>query len=401
MLKRSLKGYLDPNSGSMFLYAIIGILATLLYTFKGFYYKIFELISGGLVKQNIFEDDIDFIFHSEGYKYWHVFEPIIAELSEEDNFKMVYLTVEENKNYPNYKNLIIKAFANEIQLIAFMNKAKAKMVVSTTPQLDVYMLKRSNQVKHYTHIMHSPANITLYQKHAFDYYDSVFCTSKYQIEHIRLLEQKRKTKPKKLFETGCTYYDLHKQANKKTINNKMQVLYAPSWGEDGSLAKYGEEILNTLLQDSELEIIFRPHPQVYISQKQLIENITKKYSNLIIDNEADNQTSILNSDILISDYSGIIFDYAFLTDKPIIMIKSEINLGKYEGYDLENAPYIEEKFGTIIEAEKIKNLNVLIKNSIKNNVNNREEIRQEYLYNFGQGGKIAAQQLKKLLQELS
>ena len=399
MHKRSHKGYLDPNSGSMLLYAIVGILATILYTFKGWYYKVLEIISGGLIKQKSLEN-IDIIFHSEGYKYWNVFEPIIEELNKCNNIKMVYLSIEENIRYKQYENLTIQTFANEMQLIGFMNKAKAQIVVSTTPQLDVYMLKRSKQVKHYAHIMHSPANITLYHKHAFDYYDSVFCTSKYQIEDIRTLEQKRNSKPKQLFETGCTYYDYKEEINTKNKSEKIQILYAPSWGEDSSLTKYGEEILNTLLQNPQFEIIFRPHPQVYISQKKLIENITKQYTNITIDNQANNQSSIFNSDILISDFSGIVFDYAFLSNKPIIIIKSEIDLGKYEGYDLDNVSCIEEKLAKVIEANEIKNLNNIIKNSLENNITNTDEIKKEYLYNFGQASKIASKQLEEILQEL-
>lgn len=42
----SASAYLDPGTGSMIVSAIIGVFATVIYCFKGFFYKIFNLLRG-------------------------------------------------------------------------------------------------------------------------------------------------------------------------------------------------------------------------------------------------------------------------------------------------------------------------------------------------------------------
>ena len=52
------------------------------------------------------------------------------------------------------------------------------------------------------------------------------------------------------------------------------------------------------------------------------------------DNSPDNFDSLLNSDILISDLSGIVFDYAFIFEKPVITVAFEYDFIGQEANDL-------------------------------------------------------------------
>ena len=54
----------------------------------------------------------------------------------------------------------------------------------TTPQLDVFALKRSKSVDHYCYVIHAPNNIHADKKFAFDYFYSVLCSSHAQIENL-------------------------------------------------------------------------------------------------------------------------------------------------------------------------------------------------------------------------
>ena len=42
------------------------------------------------------------------------------------------------------------------------------------------------------------------------------------------------------------------------------------------------------------------------------------------------------ADMMISDFSGIIFDYTFLCDKPVMYVSADMDLMPYDAYDLNN-----------------------------------------------------------------
>ena len=122
----------------------------------------------------------------------------------------------------------------EAVTIAYMNAASAALVISTTPHLDVYMLKRSRRVKHYAHLFHAPTDVAFYEKYAFDYYDSLFTVGAFQERSIRQLEERRGLPRKELYKTGCTYFEYMLQEMKGRPATGRQegltVLYARDGG---------------------------------------------------------------------------------------------------------------------------------------------------------------------------
>lgn len=216
--------YLDPGSGSMLLYFIMGIFASLIYYFKGIIYKIRTFFSSGKADKGLRNlDDIDILFYSEGGQYWNVYKPIIDEL-EKLKIKSAYYTSKENDPVfkTDYKYLK-KAFIGE-DLVSFtiLNNIKVKLFITTTPQLDVMQLKRSKDVEEYIHIFHSPIDTLMYKYFSFDFFDTVMCSGKYQIESIKELETIRKTKPKELLETGLTYFDVLKREKRRVRKNSSE-----------------------------------------------------------------------------------------------------------------------------------------------------------------------------------
>ena len=84
-----------------------------------------------------------------------------------------------------------KAFAR-------LNLAKANVLLSTTPGLDVYQWKRSKNVDWYVHVLHAPNDAVIYRMFGLDYYDAVLLSGAYQIDQIRELEEKRNLPSKDL-----------------------------------------------------------------------------------------------------------------------------------------------------------------------------------------------------------
>lgn len=398
--------YLDPGTGSMLLYFIMGIFASLIYYFKGMMYKIRAFFSSGKVDKSLTNlDGINILFYSEGGHYWNVYKPIIDEL-EKKEIKSAYYTGKENDPAlkTDYKYLK-KAFIGE-DLLSFtiLNNIKVKLFITTTPQLDVMQLKKSKNVGEYIHIIHSPVDALIYRYFAFDFFDTVMCSGKYQIESIRELESIRKTKSKELLQTGLTYFDVLKEKKEileKNIikNSKKTILVAPTWKEYSILERYGLKPLVDLVNLG-YAVILRPHPQMYISKQEIMKNIEKEieiYSQIKIDKNPSGEESMIEADLLISDLSGIIFDFYFIFEKPVIVINDGISKDGKEAeivtkelWEIENL----ERVATILDLNDIENIKQYIDIATQKTTKNAiEEFRTASLFNYGFAGKKAVEQI--------
>ena len=98
------------------------------------------------------------------------------------------------------------------------------------------------------------------------------------------------------------------------------VLLAPSWGKSSILCKYGERIIDSLLNTG-YRIIIRPHPQSVTADKEVLDRLQLLYpdeQSLTWNFDNDNFNALNLADIMISDFSGVMFDYALVFDKPVI-----------------------------------------------------------------------------------
>lgn len=393
--------YLDPGTGSLLINLVAGIFFAIVYSFKNNYFKISSFFSGNFkTEHSDFSHGI--VFFSEGRNYWKVYEPVIRQLIQADQ-KVIFLSADKNDfGLVLRSNLFESHFIGNMKTAVFrLNNIKAKMLVMTTPQLGVLSLKRSDSVSHYCHIIHSPTDIHSYKKFAFDYYDSILCSSIAQINNLRYLEERRGSKIKSIFQTGCTYYDLLKP---KLKSDGDSILVAPTWGDRTFFKSHGKKLLKVLIEKG-YNVIFRPHPQSWISDKKLLNEILvefKSFTNLSIDKEISSEEAFKNSRILISDItSGTLFDAAFLYKIPVIGFEFDWADGGYEASDLVNdtaARSLLNDIGIILKVENIKD--------ISNNINSlydreiTQEIIDKHIFNFSNSGKVAADQIISLYNSL-
>ena len=400
--------YLDPGTGSLLLYAIVGITTTVLFALRGFWYSLRSKVFMG--KKGAVKELPDLVFQSEGGKYWQVFQPVLKAL---DKYDVKYGFVTADKNDPVFsaglKNVVPVCPGKELMTLSYMNNIKAKVVVSTTPQLDVYMLRRSKHVQKYVHLFHAPADIGMYEMYAFDYYDTLLCTGSYQKEAIRSIEKNRHEKAKELLDTGCTYYDYMLEELKKLPqepDETLTVLYAPAWGERSSVVKYGTAVIDRLVEAG-IRVIFRPHPQMYVSDKETIQAVEEKIkgnSLIELDRNRTAAASMARSHAMVTDISGVIFDYAFLFERPIFLVNAEYNLGGYDVIDIDGGKVWDldksREITRIIAPEEVQNLASIVKSEIDNADAYRDKIRKiknEEIYNFGHAGEAVAKQLVEML----
>jgi len=215
------------------------------------------------------------------------------------------------------------------------------------------------------------------------------------------LEKERHTKPKQIFQTGCTYYDVFRSDNE---DRGDYILLAPTWGDRTFFKSCGKEILNNLLEGGH-KVIFRPHPQSWISDKELLDDIISTFSsnaNLIIDKETDGEKSINKSKLLISDItSGMLFDMAFVYKKPVVAIKFDWADGGYEASDLISdtaAIDLLKDVGDVVNVVEVKDISeTVVKSSAKIIT---QEIIGKHIFNFQKAGKVAAEQILSIFKTI-
>jgi hypothetical protein len=335
--------YIDPGTGSMLFSIVIGLVTMLYFVGKAAFIKLKFVLSGGKAVAN--DDRYPFVIYSEGERYWNVFKPIVEEFEKRQVPVVFYTSSEKDPVFSEQFTYVKPEFIGEgNKAFTRLNFLEADVCLMTTPGLDVYQLKRSRGVKHYSHILHSPGDATTYRLFGLDYFDSVLLTGEYQKAHLRLLEEKRGIQVKDLEVVGCPYLDVleEKVSSLEIAEDKpFAVLVAPSWGPSGILARYGEDLLDPLVETG-FTIIVRPHPQSAQSEKDMLDRLKKRYEqkpNLEWDFNRENLSSLARADIMLSDFSGVIFDYAFLFDRPFMYVKADFDAMPYDSYDIEEEPW--------------------------------------------------------------
>jgi hypothetical protein len=285
-----------------------------------------------------------YVVYCEGRQYWNVFKPVLDEF-EARGVPLLYLTATDDDPafLAAYRFIKTECIGEGNRAFARLNLLSAQVVLMTTPGLNVYQLKRSKAAGHYAHVLHATSDATMYRMFGVDYFDSVLLTGDYQGADLRKLEKLRGLLEKRLVTVGCTYLDVYAEKMRRIPpeeNHVFTVLVSPSWGPSALLGKAGKKLLDPLVKTG-WRIIVRPHPQSKKSEGAMLDALTAAYkntANLEWDYERDNIYSLAKADVMISDFSGIVYDYAFLCDKPVLYVKQGIDLRPYDADDLgENA----------------------------------------------------------------
>lgn len=402
--------YLDPGTGSMLLYFILGVVATCAYYTKEAFYKLQLLFSGGKLDKSLAKPEgVDILFFSEGAAYWHTFLPIIEAL-EAQGIASAYYTLDENDPAltANFQHLHTRCLGSGYSAFALLNRIEVDIVVMTTPQLDALQLKRSPGVKCYVHVVHAPTDALMYKKFAFDYFDVVMCSGPHQIKSLRALEQVRGLPEKTLLRTGLPYFDVmaREAAELPTPSTQQQtILVAPTWGATSMFSKYGTQILDDILATGML-VIVRPHPQSFISEPHIIDEIKAKiaqHPTLVLDTRPQGTLAMAEADVMISDVSGIIFDFFFIFKKPVLVFEGAYQPAGYEAEDVDILPWEIEALphmATLIQPHHVGTLQQLVQQALATHQPEAvEAIQKESVFNFAKAGQVASEQLIQLLEK--
>ncbi|MBQ7896014.1 MAG: CDP-glycerol glycerophosphotransferase family protein, partial [Oscillospiraceae bacterium] len=366
--------------------------------------------SGGKAESNI--KKLPLVIFSDDKRYWNIFKPICRELDKK-GMDVVYMTAspDDPALENSFEHVKAEFIGSENKAFAKLNFVNASIVLSTTPGLDVYQWKRSRDVQHYMHIFHAANDVTLYRMFGIDYYDSLLLSGEYQHQDIRQLEKLRNLPEKELVTVGIPYMDEMAARLKEAgpaPEHPRTVLLAPSWGSSAILGVYGGKIIDVLLKTG-YHVIIRPHPQSFRSEKELMDKLMAEYpesEQLEWNRDNDNFEVLRRSDILISDFSGVVFDFTLVYDKPVIYTNPNFDLSPYDAWWLDKPIWTVSalpRLGKELTEENMGDLKSLIDSCIEDTAfaESRQAVKAETWAYPGEAAKRCADFIINKYNELN
>ena len=360
---------------------------------------------------NLSSDMRCLIFYAETSADWAFLNPV-AESLELINEKIIRITSDSDDRLLSLPYVYYIGFGGARTLL--FRTIKADVFVMTLTDLGSFYLKRSLYPVHYFYIFHSIASThRVYREHAFDAYDTILCVGNHQIKEIRKTEEIHSLPKKNLEVYGYGRLDtLITEKNKKRLINKDKnkkilpnVLIAPSWGECSLVNQHLDRLINILIL-ANFSVTLRLHPMTNWRHPELSNNFKKKYEitgNFSFDPHIENVNSLLEADIMISEWSGAPLEYAFATERPVIFVDTQPKINNLNWKKI-NLPCLEETIrkdiGKIVSTQELESIPKIVKELIADvdywskKIRN---IREHTVFNIGTSSKVGTEIICKTL----
>lgn len=364
------------------------------------YYKQFEHTEGKRL-----------VFYSEGKGFYKYYAPIIDYLIEKSEYIIDYVTSDPEDPILDDSTGRIRPYyvAQDKYLIPLFMKLDCDICVMTMPDLEKYHIKRSKVRDdiEYIYVFHGMGSSALtLRKGALDNYDTLFCVGEDSVIEIRQMEELYGTRRKTLVETGYVLLDqMITEYNEDKSNNDKTVLIAPSWQPDNIIDVCIEKMLD-ILADTKYKVVVRPHPQQVRHEKQRFEDMVEKYKiyeNIEIQTDFSSNFTVMNADLIITDWSDIAFEYAFTTLKPVLFIDTPMKVMNSDYDKIEIKPIniaLRNVIGESLAVEDIGELNAVISRLIADRDKYHDIIkktRAEHIFNIGKSKILSGKYIMKVL----
>jgi len=359
------------------------------------------------------EEEKKIVIYTEHNGYYPNYEGLIEELISKNQQNICYITSDSKDPILEKERTGLKTFYIKNLLPFFVLFIKCKVFIMTMPDLNQFHIKRSINPVHYVYIFHAIVSThMMYRGGSFDYYDSILCVGPHHIEEIQNYEKLYKLPSKKLIKAG--YYRLERiyakykkyLTEKSIIGKKYTILIAPSWGVNNIIESCGKPLVRLLLKKG-YNVIVRPHPETIRRFPKLIEDLSIEFCDnpdFYLERSIATDDSVLKSDILICDCSGIALEYAFGTERPVLFLDVPYKIRNEKFKELGIEPlelFVRKKIGIIVSSKKLDTIPQVIAKLKSEEVEYKERIirlREKYIYNFGRSSEIGAKYIIDLVE---
>lgn len=357
-------------------------------------------------------ENMQLMIYSEQNGFYKYYAAMIDYICEHSDIQIHYVTSDPNDKIFEDKREQIHAYysASDRFLIPLFMKLDCDMCIMTMPDLQKYHIKRSkvrNDIE-YVYLPHGVgSNALTLRKGALDWYDTVFCPTVDSEKEIREMEELYNTKTKTLIEAGYMLIDemIEKyDKSEKKENNPPKILIAPSWQPDNIIELCIDELLDQLSK-TDYDIILRPHPQAVRHTPERFEELRKRFegTNIEVQTDFSSNNPIMESDVLITDWSDISFEFAFTTKRPVLFINTPMKTMNLEYDKIAIEPInitIRNTIGKALETNELDKVNDVIGEFFKNRETYKTTIENalnERMFNVGKSRLIYGRYVIKKL----
>jgi YidC/Oxa1 family membrane protein insertase len=351
--------------------------------------------------QRFFSTEKELVFFSEASGFYKYFEHFIDYIIENSDITVHYLTADLNDQvFKLRKPQFETYFCSSNGLITTFMKMDSAVVAMTLADFDIYHYKRSIVRKdiEYIYIDHGlgSGNLML-RKGALNHYDTIFCYSKDYNEEIRATEQVYELPEKNLVNVGFGLLDRLIENYSKIEhpeNLKPQILIAPSWQKDNLLEYCLSPLLDGLFK-LDADIIIRPHPEFIKRFPGKMKAMNEKYGEmintgaLVIQTDFSSNSTVYNSDLVITDWSSIALEFSFTTKKPSLFINTPMKVMNPQWRDIGVEPmdlWLRDRIGVSLDTDKLDGIEAVVQDMLNCKDNYAAAIigiMTEHLYNIG------------------
>ncbi|MBR3515840.1 MAG: membrane protein insertase YidC [Lachnospiraceae bacterium] len=359
------------------------------------------------------------VFYSEKNGFYKYFKDVIEEILAHSDVVIHYITSDPKDEVFGLASEQFQVYyISETKLIVLMMKMDADVVVLTMPDLQKYHIKRSlvRDDIEYVYMDHAvaSANLTL-RKHALDHFDTIFATNEKMAQEIRMMEKVYNLPKKTIVKSGyslidnmiAAYQEAHggEDAAGSFIAMQPEILIAPSWQEDNLMDSCIEEMLDAL-GGGQYHVTVRPHPQYVRHFEEKLNLLAKKYEdnpNIELQTDFSSNKTVFDADVLITDWSGIAYEYAFTTLKPVLFINTPMKVMNPDYKEIDVVPFdieARDQVGISVDPDRLDTLADVVMRLLTEEVYSKDalkKVRENYLYNVGSSAEVGA---KYLLHEL-
>ena len=275
--------------------------------------------------------------------------------------------------------------------------------------------ERFPEATHYVYVPHSTGSLHMkYPEGNFNAFDTIMAVGQHHVEEFLRIRKSEAGVNALVAGYGRMdmlrrqYSELFVQEGSDEPPSKT-IAIAPSWHDGNILEIIGIDFTQILLGKG-YRVIFRPHYKIAELKPAFIGKLKGHFSghkNFKLDIAGQDSSIFFKSDLLVSDYSGIALEYAFLRERPVLFIDAPPKVRNPNWHEVEIEPielFLREKLGRIVspdiqmlidETEKLLDQPGKIFESIV-------EARNRYCFNFDAGaGRAIAGHLSKMLENIS
>ena len=359
------------------------------------------------------------VFYSEKSGFWKYYKDIIEELLKRSNLRVHYITNDPDDQIfeiAKKEPRIIPYYIGVKKLITLMMKLDADMIIMTTPDLENFHLKRSYIRKdiEYIYTPHECMSMHLgFREDAFDHFDTLLIAGPPQMAEMKKREEVFNLPKKNLVPCGYVLIDdlIADQEKRppKPEGDRKQILIAPSWNEDNLLDCCVNELITSLMAPDR-RIIVRPHPEFMKRYRPRMDALMKQWEGqtgegLMFETDFSSNSTIYESDLLVTDWSAIANDYAYSTLRPVLCINTKVKMQNYNWEKLGITPIDftqRNLIGKSLNKDQLDQVNDVATEMLDHPGEWSEkilEIREKKLYNIGHCGEAAADYIISRLTE--